>query len=75
MRLRLLAILVGVVGGAALPVVERQVSTVDAASKLQVVSLIQQYNLQSWCVTWVANLAKYPSLPPIKVLMVDEMRK
>ena len=63
MRLPLLAI-VGVVGVCATPVVvvERQSTTVDAATKLAVVALIMQYDLQPWCTTWVANLTKYSLL-------------
>ena len=49
------------VGVCAAPVVveERQTTTVDAATKLAVVALIMQYDLQPWCTTLVANLTKY----------------
>jgi hypothetical protein len=64
MRLPLLAIVLGVAGVCAAPVVvvERQTTRVDAATKLAVVALIMQYDLQPWCTTWVANLTKYPLL-------------
>ena len=59
MRLPLLVIVL--VGVCAAPVVveERQNTTVDASTKLAVVALIMQYDLQPWCTTLVANLTKY----------------